>query len=1173
MPKLGPIQIDNSILDAIRDDRLVIFAGAGVSMGPPANLPDFGKLANDIAAGTSLVRAEKEPVDRFLGRLKHTGVEVHQRAKQRLSNPTSPVSAPTALHFDLTRLYRNPESLRLVTTNFDLHFEAAAQTIFGRCPDVYRAPALPLGRYFRGLVHVHGALTHPPEMILTDADFGRGYLTEGWARRFLVDVFRTYPVLFVGYSHSDVVMNYLARALPADGVMDRYALTEEDGDWRLLGITPIPFRKGTGENVYQELYDGVRCLAERAIRGPLDWQSKLAEIGSQAPPADDETIGEIKQALREVHTTRFLVNVARRPEWPTWLDAHKQLDTLFDNAPLNERDGLLAVWLAEHYSIDHADELMGLISAHDMRLNPCFWRVIGQELGLDDKKPLSACTLSRWVSVLLTCAPTHADPHVLESLATRCAKQDSIHLVMEVFLFMSEHRLTVKPGFDWWEDEGKQKTARFDVQTPLRSDHHNLNMIWENHLKPNLAAIVQPLLSGVIRQLEKIHHTFVAWNKASRDGGETTWNRSAIEPHEQDKYAEPIDVLIDTVRDALEWLATHQLALFETWMERLVVSDVPLLRRLAIHALTVHPDKSPDESLRWVMTHVGLHARAELHEVYRAVALVYPSMSSAARQIAIEAILQYQFPNTEDSKAADRMARTHFDWLDWLHQSDPSCALARAALVRIKAAHPDWIPRDYPDLTYWTSSGFWSPRSPWTAEQLLTKAPAEQLDDLLSFKGNPFDGPDRDGLCSVIREACKRQSSWAFLLDTELSESALWDSDLWSSILRGLQEAELALDDWKLALNRIARHELHVRYAREITDLLRALVRDGGKPFTLELLEQANIIAFNLWQSLSRDDEEDAETDWLSMAINRPAGLLVEFWIKGLSLRLQGKHGDERTLPIDYREWFTAVVQDKTIVGGMGRSMLASQIVFLFALDEEWTHRHIIPLFSSPDSNKFKQTWDGFLVWGQLNNLLIEVLQPAFLSALQRLDADLAENRRRFIKSFTALVVLHVDDPTVHLLPALFESASLEDRNNFASQLKFFLQNMAESTRQNLWERWLRRYWQNRLQSVPRRLEETEAKIMLEWLPHLGELFPQGVSLAVSAQISQIDHTSLIYKMQKSDLVTRFPMKTAELLVFLCSRVPGYHGVHINAVARRLPVLDPELRRKLDESMARAGFA
>lgn len=359
MPKLGPIWIDDRILDAIRDDRLVVFAGAGVSMGPPANLPDFVKLAKDIAAGTGLVLTEMEPIDRFLGLLAHQGVEVHQRAAHRLSDPES---APTALHLNLMRLLSKPDRVRLVTTNFDLHFQTASQTVFGQCPRAFCAPALPLGGDFRGLVHVHGALTHPPEMVLTDTDFGRGYLTEGWARRFLVDVFRTYTVLFVGYSHNDVVMNYLARALPAEGVAGRYALTEEDGDWKLLGITPIRFRMGTGADAFQELYDGVHLLAERSTRGVLDWQSKLAEIGSREPPADEETAGEIELALREVHTTRFLLQVARLSGWPKWLNARKQLDALFAHDPLNERDKLLAWWLAEHYAIDHADEVIRLTS-------------------------------------------------------------------------------------------------------------------------------------------------------------------------------------------------------------------------------------------------------------------------------------------------------------------------------------------------------------------------------------------------------------------------------------------------------------------------------------------------------------------------------------------------------------------------------------------------------------------------------------------------------------------------------------------------------------------------------------------------------------------------------------------------------------------------------------------
>ncbi len=734
MPKLGPLQINDHILDAIRDDRLVIFAGAGVSMGAPANLPNFKELAINIAAGTGLAYENNEPIDRFLGRLAHQKIPVHQRAAQQLIIPDS---SPTALHLDLLRLFRSSDRVRLVTTNFDLLFESAALTAFGAtCPEVFRAPALPIGRDFRGLIHVHGSLARPQEMVLTDADFGRGYLTEGWARRFIVDIFRTYTVLFVGYSHDDVVMNYLARALPVDGKAKRYALTEEESkNWNLLGIEPILFHKGEGENKYQELYDGVRCLTEQVTRGVLDWQSGLSQIGSQKPPVDDETIGEIEQGLRAVHTTRFLIDVARLPEWPKWLNARKHIDALFDYAPLNERDKLLCDWLAKHYAIDHTDEVMELIATHNMRLNPDLWRAIASELGYTEKL-LDDDTLSRWIPILLSTAPAHADSYVLMELAARCAKQNNILMALEIFLHMGYHRLIVKPRFDWSGDQNEHKATRMEAETTIRGEHYELNEVWEKQIKPNLAVIAQPLLSGVVRHLEKSFHTLQAWNMAGRDYDSASWRRSAIEPHEQDKYPEALDVLIDAGRDTLEWLAIHQPKLLDAWMEQLVISAVPLLRRLAIHALTVHINKSADDLLNWLIARVELHSLAEHHEIHRTVAQAYLTASRESRQAVIDAVLRHQLPDADKWSGAERTARAHFDWLDWLRQADPNCTLVQTALEPIKSAYPEWLPSEHPDMTLWMGSVSVGYQSPMTVEQLLSRSPAEQLDELLNYQGD-----------------------------------------------------------------------------------------------------------------------------------------------------------------------------------------------------------------------------------------------------------------------------------------------------------------------------------------------------------------------------------------------------------------------------------------------------
>lgn len=1166
MTKLANVHFDDCVLDALRNDKLVVFAGAGVSMGPPSNLASFWQLASDVAQNTGLAPAE--PLDRFLGQLQHRGVAVHERAAQLLSPEGS---APNALHIDLLRLFSTVGRIRLVTTNFDLHFETAAETLFGSVPEVYRAPALPLGYDFTGIVYVHGALPHAGKLVLTDADFGRAYLTEGWARRFLVDVFRRYTVLFVGYSHNDVVMNYLARALPAEGVAGRFALTDEEGNWDLLGIKPIKFIRGTGADTYRELYDGVEQLAERATRGALDWQTRLAEIGGRKPPADEEAIDEVEQALREVHTTRFLINVARDADWPRWLSARKHLDALFAPTDLSERDKLLAFWLAEHFAIDHSGAFFDLIAAHRLQLNPVFWWAISRELGFTNGKPLEESALNRWVSILLATAPPNSNHHILLALAERCASHGLVALTLKVFLFMGDYQLILKAGFNWPEGENAERNSKVDAKCQLNANHWSLNQVWTNHLKPHVDSVAQSLLSGIIGRLEEMHQTLKTWDKASRNWDPVSYRRSAIEPHEQDRYPEAVDVLVDAARDTLEWLASNMPLLADAWIERLVISDAPLLRRLAIHAST-HSAKSTDERLKWLLARVGLHEIPEHHEVHRAVALDYATASDEARQAVVEAILAHTLPESGDWSAEQRTARSHFDWLSWLLQSKPNCSMVRAALEPIKGQYPHWQTKDYPDLTHWSGRAGWiGAQSPWTIEQLLAEAPIEQLDELLKFNGSSFDGPDRDGLSSNVREACKQKPSWAFALANALAEQSQWQSDLWPAVISGLQESELTVDGWRDLLASVSRPELYTEHAYEIAVLLYALVKDGGKPFALELLDEANAIAFPVWKDLEADANDEEFNDWLSHAINRPAGILVEFWINGLSLLLQGKIENERTLPDNYRQWFTLVAQDKSSKGGMGRSVLASQTAFLFGLDEPWTRQHLIALFSEEDRKKFAQAWDGFLVWGRLYPALTEALIPAFLGAIPRIGTDLPDQRRQFVEYFTALAVLHVEDPTPDLLPALFKHGSVEDRAHFASHLGYFLDQMQPPAKRQLWNAWLHRYWRDRLQSVPAALDEAEVRVMLDWLPHLDDLFPDAVALAVRSPAIRLEHSPVLYELRESDLVTRYPKGAAELLVYFCGCNVGYLAPDIGQIARRLPELEPDLRRRLDEGLALIG--
>lgn len=1166
MIRLGPLAVDEKILDALSEDKLVVFAGAGVSMGPPSNLPSFAELAHDIGFGSG--REVSPPFDRFLGQLHDQKIPVHERAAQRL---TQPDSAPTSLHLDLLRLFRSADRVRLVTTNFDLHFETAAQTLYGKELEVYRAPALPHGSRFAGIVHVHGALPKDQELVLTDADFGRAYLTEGWARRFLVDVFRNYTVLFVGYSHDDTVMNYLARALPPDSVRGRFALTEQDGNWQLLGIQPMRFSMVDGPDKFKELNDGVARLADWAMRGALDWQSRMAEIGSRVPPADEEVISEVEQALREIHTTRFFVDAAKDAGWPKWLDARKQLEALFSDGKLEEKDWLLALWLSQHYAIEHAAEVFDLVAAHQIRLNPQFWFLLGREIGIDKDKEIKAADLRQWVSILLASANDNADRHVLMWLAERSAAAGEIHLSLMVFLAMAEHRLDLKPPFTWDGDDAVAERRRLNAECPLRADHWGLNEVWEKQLKPHLPLIAQPLLSGITSELEDIHRDYSAWGKASQAWDPVSYGRSAIEPSDQDEYPEAVDVLINASRDVLEFLAANDQVLLDAWLERLGKSEVSILRRLAIHAVADHPQNLADERLRWLLTHMGLHDTSAHHEIYRTVELAYPGSSPETRRTLVEAVLAKRVPDSDWRTAEEGTARVHFDWLSWLERADPTCPIVQTALAPIKAKYPEWGVSDHPDFTHYMTSGWAGPRSPWTVDEVLSKSPIDQLDDLLTFQGERFGGPNREGLIFTLQAACKQRQVWAFSLAETLRGRSLWDSDLWPAVFRGWQDGDLTLADWQAVLPMLGKPQLLSAHGRDIANLLFSLVRDKGKPFALDLIHEANTIALACWNMLIPEDDDKKIDDWLSSAINRPAGVIVEFWIYGLSLLMQGKTGTDRRLPDDYRQWFTMVVEDPTSNGGLGRSVLASQMGFLFGLDETWARQHLVPLFSHVKRETFDQTWDGFLTWGHLYPALVDALMPAFVSALPRLDEDLSRRRQRFTEFYTALIVFHVVDPRAQLLQELFKYGSPQDRLSFASHLGNFLRSMDPASRQQLWTHWLHDYWRDRLQAIPKPLDDAEIRTMRDWLPALGDAFPEAVSLALRSPTVPIEHARFIHQLKESDLVTRFQLDTAELIIYLTSCKPEYHAGDLAKVATRLTDIPPEVAHRLDEALAKIG--
>jgi len=774
--KISDIRFLPPLLSALRDDSLVVFAGAGVSAGEPASLPKFSALAESIAHGTGQTRRPHEPEDVFLGRLQHQGVRVHDVAAGILrNNRYGDTPRSTCLHRDLLRLYPEPGAVRIVTTNFDLLFSDAARTVFPEQPELFKAPALPLGRAFNGIVHVHGCLIRPHEMVLTDADFGRAYLTEGWARRFLVELFRSFTVMFVGYSHDDTVMKYLARALPAHESQRRFALTDKpDGDhWPVLGIEPLSYPRDSDDD-HSRLNEGIRGLADYARRGLLEWRHEITEIARRPPSPDEREADIVEEALADTTKAQFFADAATDPGWLDWLDQRGHLAPLFAAAAPPAPHLRLADWMVDRFVFDHPEALFRLIGRHDMDINPLLWYRLAQAIASHTDRPLSNEALSRWVSCLIATAPPRPDMHQLLSLAHRCIRAGQVEPPVEIFDAFAGHGLSLRPPFpeiaQEFADDADLDGDDVEIELAPEENDGAFRELWETDLRPRLDIVAEAVLTIAVARLAARHRTLFAWQKADPAWDPESFGRHAVEPHEQDHGYDHVDVLIDAARDCLEWLAGNHPEAAAGWCVQLARSQTPLLRRLGVHALSMRNDLSACQKLDWLFANVDLHDELAHHELFRIMRELYPQADPERRERTLDIIRAFRWPDDEEEQKTRLAARHQFDWLHWLHDADPDCAPTKAALDDIRDQYPEFTPQDHPDLTHWSDTRF-GPEHPWSVEELLSRPATEWLDDLLSFCPESPIGPDRYDAISAVAVAAKRGFRWGAGLAVALAVS------------------------------------------------------------------------------------------------------------------------------------------------------------------------------------------------------------------------------------------------------------------------------------------------------------------------------------------------------------------------------------------------------------------
>jgi hypothetical protein len=146
-------------------------------------------------------------------------------------------------------------------------------------------------------------------LVVSSGDFGLAYLIEGWAARFVSELFRNFTICFIGYSISDPVLRYMVDALAADRLLGESPLEmfafgsyskskEEDrfNEWKAKNVTPILY----WEHAY--LHRTLRAWAETYRDGVGGKERITVECAIAHPLAStkqDDFVGRVLWALSD----------------------------------------------------------------------------------------------------------------------------------------------------------------------------------------------------------------------------------------------------------------------------------------------------------------------------------------------------------------------------------------------------------------------------------------------------------------------------------------------------------------------------------------------------------------------------------------------------------------------------------------------------------------------------------------------------------------------------------------------------------------------------------------------------------------------------------------------------------------------------------------------------------
>jgi hypothetical protein len=1104
----------------LENGELVVFAGAGVSMGPPAGLPSYWSLANAIAGqlgAKPLGEKETTPPDLFLSRLKRDGHNVHKVAGSLIQRACT----PNEYHKLILCLFRDPAKIRIVTSNFDPLFSKAAVEL-GLPLHTYVSPALPLAEDFVGAVHLHGSSAdyQAERMVLTSDDFGQAYLTRGWARTFLLDLYARYTVLFVGYSHADVPLQYLAYGLRSTGTKPRYVLDSQPPEiWADFGISLIPYilePEGVPDR-YVNLKIGLRKWVAEVVRKPLEIEERLDHIlrSSAAPSAAEEDflLRSLKLASSAGHFVCYAKGTGLR--WLEWLDGKGELRRYLhlSVAGADQAGQTVARWIGRE--IVHSTEGRGLllIERHEERVGDIVWDAMAWELVYSDGGLLRTEEGPKWVAFLLSSPQTTRNTYHLNLLLKSGANQKLWAICSRVFdvLTIPTVKLFELPPI------GPARRGA-DLAIALHGDLQNLVLTWEEAIVPALreiAPLVAPMLEA---KLNHAHDLAVLAGNADSFRNPVLYTRQNIEFDAHPTFARGVDLLINFFARVLESLESARDRGMDDWADRLLRSSNPILIRFGLFVLRRCKSLAPTAKLSWLIDRSLFFppAYGGTREVYEVLIEIYASLDSKDRE-RLWTGLEGALPLPEDTSDEAPLRREQIDRICWhIAKGNLSDPAAQAAWTRLEirnaqlAGSEPWLPGEFMRDV----AGAVGDRSPLSVTKLLAESAAAHLDLILEYRGENWPNPNRDGLLGALAAAARENKTWGAELMRGLTEREAWKTDVWRTLFWSFRYSDLSPSDQEWFLRSAAPH---LSAHADNVDSLGQFLYHGQTVEELRAIDRVELnrrIDFSavLWAS-ARASVKLKETDpkkieWLNTAINRAPGWIAEFWLVNQQLVAEATTEGEPTWPNAVALCVGQVAAGETDADLLALAVFTCSITFLRRSAPAWVRDQ---LYRCLDFGAFGAKawapWSSLLQYASLSrDVAIELKEP-LRAAFGQLAAAPDDIAKMFLVNVAAISAHMVFDIEADgWLEAFLHTITPAQRAEWTRDLARTVNQLLPDERRKLWQKWAKAYWTKRSDRGIPTIEPAESEAFLRLATAFQEDFPQAVSLLVNLPAPSIAH-------------------------------------------------------------------